>query len=75
MSDLGAWLASALDRPTGVTVVLGSVTDTAPFSVALAGSTTAVPDIARLSSYTPALNDKVAVLRIGPASLVLGAIV
>lgn len=74
MSDLGAWLASAFDRPAGVTLVLGSVTDVNPFSVALAGSTTSVPLVARLSSYTPVVDDTVAVLRSGPAALVLGKI-
>lgn len=72
MSDLGAWLAQALNQQEAGRVVYGVVTDIAPFSVALDGSDISVPNMKKLGSYTPALNDVVAVWKTGPAPLVLG---
>jgi len=50
-----------------------SVTQASPLLVLLDSSDTAVPAL-RLASYTPALSDRVAVIRQGSSLLVLGKV-
>jgi hypothetical protein len=54
---------------------IGVVTDTSPFTVQINGDTVDIVSPPRCSSYTPAVDDVVLVLRPGPAFLVVDQIV
>jgi hypothetical protein len=63
---IGSAVAQARARP----FVRGVVTSTAPFLVAVGGSTPAVP-LPRMGDYTPAVNDHVLIAVVDDGDLVV----
>ena len=55
-------------------VAFGEVTSVTPLQVRFAGDISADSDVLRLSSYTAVTNEKVALMRIGDAWMIIGKI-
>lgn len=76
MNDVVTELLAELHelRRRQVTYRQGVVSTASPLAIKVGGSTVALTGVKRLASYTPVLNDVVAVLAFGNDVLVLGKV-
>lgn len=65
--DRLGWLeAHAVTREYGV------VTDDSPLAIAIGSSDTSITNVARVASYTPVVDERVLVLKVGSDYIVIG---
>jgi len=74
MTEIVDALLSLDNKPQGPVMAWGTVIDVSPTKVRFSGDIVDVEVTTKLSGYTPTTNDKVVLLKIGTAWVIIGDI-